>query len=107
MERDRGKQENMFMTASPGSLFGDWKYLFCIQVTFVNLSAVSWFARTTSGWDTGRVEGTEMIVGERGLSMTDPNWEKDDCVRGYGTTVCKGNRIEGGMLFVVLYGRVE
>ncbi len=59
VERDRGKQENMFTTALPGSLLGDWKYSFRILVTFVNLSAVFWFARTTSRCETGRVEGTE------------------------------------------------
>lgn len=58
-ERDRGKQENMFMTGLPGSLLVDWKYSFRILVTFVNLSAVFWFARMTSWWEIGRVEGVE------------------------------------------------
>lgn len=60
----------------------------------MNLSAVFWFARTTSRWETGRVEGMEWIVGGRGLSMTVPKWEKDDCVRGYVATEREGDGIE-------------
>ena len=46
-ERNRGKQENMFITALLGTLLGAREYWFSILVTSMDFSAVFWFAGTT------------------------------------------------------------
>ena len=78
MASDRGKQENIFITAVPGLLLGAWEYLFIILVRSANLSAVFWFASTPLELEIGRVESGECDIGGRGLSITVPKRENED-----------------------------